>query len=47
MTEKEVFVYVELEGTSHQVGRLWPRTRKGRDSATFEYHKHLNITKTG
>lgn len=37
--EKEVQVYVDLEGTPHLVGRLWARTRKDRESATFEYDK--------
>ena len=35
--EKEAFVYVDLEGTSHLVGRLWTRMRQDRESATFEY----------
>jgi serine/threonine-protein kinase HipA len=35
--EKQVFVYVDLRGTPHFVGRLWGRVRKGKDSATFEY----------
>ena len=37
--EKEVLVYVDLQGTSHMVGRLWARMRKDRESATFEYDK--------
>ncbi|MDA1315287.1 MAG: HipA domain-containing protein [Acidobacteria bacterium] len=37
--EREVFVYVDLETIPHLVGRLWARTRKGRESATFEYDK--------
>lgn len=37
--EKEVLVYLEFLGTPHLVGRLWARTRKDRDSATFEYDK--------
>jgi|HubBroStandDraft_1064217.scaffolds.fasta_scaffold00479_5 serine/threonine-protein kinase HipA len=37
--DKEVFVYVDLQGTPHLVGRLWGRMRKGRESATFEYDK--------
>ncbi len=37
--EKEVLVYVDLEGTPHLVGRLWARTRKDRESATFEYDR--------
>ncbi len=35
--EKEVIVYVDLQGTPVLVGRLWTRTRKDRESATFEY----------
>jgi len=35
--ETEVFVYVDLAGEPHLVGRLWARVRKGRESATFEY----------
>lgn len=35
--EKETFVYVDLAGTARQVGRLWTRVRRGRESATFEY----------
>lgn len=37
--EKEVIVYVDLQGTPVLVGRLWTRTRKDRESATFEYDK--------
>jgi serine/threonine-protein kinase HipA len=37
--EKEVLTYVDLEGTHHLVGRLWARTRKERESATFEYDR--------
>lgn len=37
--DTEVSVYVDLDGAPHLVGRLWARTRKGRDSATFEYDK--------
>jgi len=36
--ETEVFVYVDIAGTPHLAGRLWARVRKGRESATFEYH---------
>ena len=38
--EKEVLVYVDLESALHLVGRLWARTRKDRESATFEYDKN-------
>lgn len=37
--DKEVLVYVDLQGTPHLVGRLWPRMRKDRESATFEYDR--------
>ncbi len=32
-----VLVYVELGGETKLAGRLWVRTRKGRESASFEY----------
>ena len=35
--EREVWVYVDLNGDPALVGRLWARVRKGRESATFEY----------
>ena len=35
--DKEVLVTVDLQGKPHLVGRLWARTRKDRESATFEY----------
>lgn len=35
--DREAFVYVELGGVPHLVGRLWSRTRKGHETATFEY----------
>jgi serine/threonine-protein kinase HipA len=38
--ENEVLVYVDLEGGPYLVGRLWMRTRKDRESATFEYDRH-------
>lgn len=31
------FVYVDIEGEPVLVGRLWARTRKNRESASFEY----------
>jgi serine/threonine-protein kinase HipA len=37
VTDRQVLVYVDLEGRPHLVGRLWARVRKGRESATFEY----------
>src|ERR1700693_730059 len=37
--DKEVLVYVDLEGTPRLVGRLWARMRKDREGATFEYDK--------
>ena len=35
--ETEVFVYVDIAGEPHLAGRLWARTRKARENATFEY----------
>src|ERR1035437_8857714 len=37
--ESEVLVYVDLRGTAHLAGRLWARTRKDRETATFEYER--------
>jgi serine/threonine-protein kinase HipA len=37
VTDKQLQVYVDLEGKAQLVGRLWARSRKGRESATFEY----------
>ena len=37
--DTEIFVYVDLQAKSLFVGRLWARTRKDRESATFEYDK--------
>jgi serine/threonine-protein kinase HipA len=37
MTDRSLLVYVDLEGTPHLVGRLWARSRKSKESATFEY----------
>lgn len=33
----EVLVHVDLDGRTVPVGRLWARTRRGRDGASFEY----------
>jgi serine/threonine-protein kinase HipA len=37
MTERSLLVHVDLKGTPHLVGRLWARSRRGKESATFEY----------
>ncbi len=37
MSERGVFVHVDLEGVSHQVGRLWTHTQRGLETATFRY----------
>src|SRR5258708_32641658 len=37
MTDRSLFVHVDLDGEAHFVGRLWARSPKGRESATFEY----------
>ena len=35
--DTETLVYVDIDGEQVLVGRLWARTRKSRESATFEY----------
>ena len=35
--DREVLVYVDLDGVPHLTGRLWTRLRKNKESATFEY----------
>src|SRR5258708_14594422 len=37
--DKEILVYMDLQGAPHLVGRLWTRMRKDRESATFEYDR--------
>jgi serine/threonine-protein kinase HipA len=37
MTDRSLLVYVDLKGAPHFVGRLWARSRKGKEGATFEY----------
>ena len=37
MSDRTLLVHVDLEGAPHLVGRLWARSRKGKESATFEY----------
>jgi serine/threonine-protein kinase HipA len=37
MTDKRVLVHVDLEGEPRLVGRMWVRSARGRESATFEY----------
>jgi len=38
--DREVLVYVDLNGVPYLVGRLWARTRKNKEGATFEYDPH-------
>jgi serine/threonine-protein kinase HipA len=38
--ENEVVVYVDLQSAPQLVGRLWMRSRKDRESATFEYDRN-------
>ncbi len=38
--DREVLVYVDLRGMPFLAGRLWSRTRRDRDRATFEYDKN-------
>jgi serine/threonine-protein kinase HipA len=35
--DKSVRAFVDLDGKPHLVGRLWAHTRKGKESAIFEY----------
>jgi serine/threonine-protein kinase HipA len=35
--DRDILVYVDLEGTPHLVGRLWTRLRKNKETATFAY----------
>jgi serine/threonine-protein kinase HipA len=39
MMDRETLVYVDIGSAPHLVGRLWSRTRKERESATFEYDR--------
>lgn len=39
MSERKIFVYVDIGETSHQVGTLWTHLRNGKESASFEYTK--------
>ncbi|HEX8145025.1 MAG TPA: HipA domain-containing protein [Pyrinomonadaceae bacterium] len=34
---REIEVFVDLDGEAYRVGRLWSRANKGRESASFEY----------
>jgi serine/threonine-protein kinase HipA len=35
--DREVLVYVDLDGVPHLTGRLWARLHKNKEGATFEY----------
>lgn len=35
--DRELFVYADLAGQPHLVGKLWARFARGRESASFEY----------
>ena len=37
MTDKSVFVYVDINGKPVLLGRLWARDRRGRETASFAY----------
>jgi serine/threonine-protein kinase HipA len=37
MTDKRLLVHVDVDGAPHLVGRMWARSARGRESATFEY----------
>src|SRR3990167_10610332 len=41
--DKNILVYLDLEGTEIKVGQLWAHYRNGRESVSFEYdHGWLN-----
>jgi len=35
--DTETYVYLDIDGASRLVGRLWTRVRRGRESASFQY----------
>ena len=37
--DEKTYVYVDIDNNPKLVGQLWSRTRKGHESATFEYQK--------
>lgn len=37
--DRQTFVYVDLDGTPHLVGRLWAHVRRNKESASFEYDR--------
>ena len=37
MTDRRLLVSVDIAGAPQLVGRLWARSRRGKESATFEY----------
>lgn len=37
MTDRLVYVYADLDGTSHLLGRLYAHNNKGKETASFEY----------
>ena len=37
MSKRLIYVYVDLKGAQHLVGRLWVHNKRNRDSASFEY----------
>lgn len=39
MTDRKVHVYVELDGGLHYVGKLWARSNRGKEGASFQYEQ--------
>ena len=35
--DRQTYVYVDLRGEAILIGRLWTRSRQGRESASFQY----------
>src|SRR4051794_19167406 len=39
MSQRKVYVYVELNGHPHHVGQLWSRSSRGKEGASFQYEQ--------
>ena len=40
MTDRKVYVYVELDGSLHHVGQLWARSIREKEGASFQYERN-------
>ncbi len=39
MSDRKVYVYLELDGTLYHVGRLWGRSSRGKEGVSFQYEQ--------